>query len=58
MQTEIERMKKELESYKEKCAMLEQVEKTHFETIGTYHKIFLLQEAEIQKLKELSERSD
>ena len=51
MQTEIERLKEELESYKEKCSLLEQVEQTHFETIKTYEKIFLLQEAELKKLR-------
>ena len=52
MQNKIERLEAELESLKEKCDMLEQVEKTHFETIQTYQKIFLLQEAELQKLRE------
>ena len=52
MQNEIERLKMELESYKEKCDGLEQIEKIHFETIQTYQKIFLLQEAELQKLRE------
>ena len=52
LQEEIKRLTEEVEYYMGKCEMLEQIVESQREKEKAMHKIFMLQEAEIQKLKE------
>ena len=51
LQDEIKRLEQEVEFYKSKCEMLESIIDTHAEKEKAYHKIFTLQEAELDKLR-------
>lgn len=51
MADELERLKEERDYYKDHYEMILQIHDSQVETIKTYHKIVMLQEAELKKLK-------
>lgn len=52
MEDEIKRLKEEVEYYKNSAKMMENLVSLQRDTIVKQHKIFMLNQAEIQKLKE------
>lgn len=51
MADELERLREEVKYYKDHYEMMIQIHDSQVETIKTYHKIVMLQEAELKKLK-------
>ena len=49
--SEIERLKEELDGYKSRCKQYEELLNSQRDTIDKYHKIFMLQDAELKKLR-------
>lgn len=52
LQDEIKRLTKDIEHYQDRCKALEALVDSQYETIKTMHMVFILNQAEIKKLKE------